>query len=214
VVLGLGRFGTAVARRLTENEQRVAGVDGDEAAVAAIQDELYEAIVADVTDREVIRNLNVNEAEAVFISLGASTERSIMAALHCVELGAPRIFARSVGEEHGRVLSKLGVTHVIAPEQQVAVQLADRVTWPDVLRRQDLGANHSLVELTAPGSLAGKTLRESNLRSEYGVQVVGVREPGGEQFDFVPDPDTELTKGAVLLVIARNERLQAFTELE
>ncbi len=138
VVLGLGSFGSALATRLTANGCRVTGVDGEEAPVESIKHLLYEAVVADVTDREVLKALLVDTADGVFISLGENIEPSLLAALACRELGATRVVVKGVTAEHGKILKHIGVERVIFPEVEMAEQLADSTAWPTTPRRSTL----------------------------------------------------------------------------
>jgi trk system potassium uptake protein TrkA len=120
VVLGLGSFGSALARRLTKNGCRVTGADASEARIDELKGQLYEAVVTDVTDRESLEQLLLNHADAVFISLGEEIEKSLLAALHAKELGARRVIVKGVTIEHGKILKRLGVDRVIFPEVEMA----------------------------------------------------------------------------------------------
>ena len=100
VVLGLGTFGTALASRLSANGRRVTGVDSNARHVEALRDQLYEAIVADVTDRNALKELLLPNAEAVIISLGEQIELSILTALHAKELGARHVYCKEIGRAH------------------------------------------------------------------------------------------------------------------
>ncbi|MGL5095896.1 MAG: potassium channel family protein, partial [Planctomycetia bacterium] len=193
VVLGLGTFGSSLARRLSDNGCRVTGVDSSEKAVVELQDKLYEAVVADVTDRDALERLLLNNAESVFISLGENIERSIMAALHVKELGARQIFAKGVTEVHARILRRLGVERVIFPEAEIAVQVADGVTWPNVLDKLKIDPNYSVVEIATPTCLSGKSLQEADLRRVYGVLVVAIKDALRNTVELAPTGDFVLS---------------------
>lgn len=210
VVLGLGSFGTALARRLSENGCRVTGVDQREKAVEDIKDHVYAAIVADVTDRLALEELLLHQADTVFISLGEQIERSILAALHAKDLGTRRIFAKGVTREHGRILEKLGVERVIFPEMEMAAQIADKVTWPNVLDRLPIDPEYGLMEVTVPGHLVGKTLTEANLRRRYGLLVVAVKDALHGYLETAPSADFRLSDDQILLVIGKQKDLDAF----
>ena len=214
VVLGLGSFGSALARKLSKNGCRVTGVDASETHVEEIKDQLYEAVVGDVTDRETLKQLLVNKADAVFISLGETIERSLMAALHSKELGAKRVLVKGVTEEHGKILKHLGVERVIFPEAEMAEQLADSMTWPNVIDALTIDTEYSLAEMAVPTALSGKTLRDADLRRNYGMSVLGIKDHLTGKLTLNPAGEFVLTDDQLLLVIGRREELQRFQDLK
>jgi trk system potassium uptake protein TrkA len=213
VVLGLGSFGMALATRLSKNGCRVTGVDSDEERVEEIKDDVYEAIVADVTDPDFLSQLSLEQAQCVIISLGESIEPSLLAALHCKELKARRIVVKGVTHEHGRILRKIGVEHVVFPEVDMAHQLADRETWSNVLDFLPIDDRHSLLEIAVPGSLAGKTLQEADIRRRYQISVLGVKDALTGELTINPGPEVRLTDDQLLLVIGPKEALETFREV-
>lgn len=128
MVLGLGRFGGALAQGLADAGHRVLGMDKDEKAIQPLADDLDEAIVADATDREVLKAADLPNTTAVFIALGDEPLRNIIATMHVVGLGAPRIIARGTDRTHARILRKLGDVQVILPEQDMGAYFARRMS--------------------------------------------------------------------------------------
>ena len=210
IVLGLGSFGTALALRLTQNGARVTGVDQAEQRVSELKDELYEAVVGDVCERETLEELLVEQCTAVFISLGESIERSLLAALHAKELKAPRIVVKGVTEDHGKILSRLGVDRVIFPEVEMARNLADRETWTNVLEVLKLGEDHTLVEMAVPSSIVGETLAEADLRRRYGINVLGIKDAMEGDWQVPPPPDVRLDDEKQLLVLGHTDAVSKF----
>lgn len=213
VVLGLGSFGTALAGRLAENGGRVTGVDAIESRVEQAKDALYEAVVADVTDRNLLAQLSLENAAAVCISLGESIEPSLLAALHAKELKARRIVVKGVTEEHGKILKRLGVDRVVFPEVEMARQLADRETWSNVLDFLPIGEDHTLLEIAVPSSMSGKSLGEANIRRRYGISVLGVKDALTGRLSLNPDVDMQLTEDQLLLVIGHEDDIARFREV-
>ncbi|MGD9388299.1 MAG: TrkA family potassium uptake protein [Gammaproteobacteria bacterium] len=127
VVIGLGRFGSALARRLAKNGQRVTGVDIDEQAVQAVEDCLTDALVADGADEEVLKSLDLPSADAVFISLGDHANRSIVATMFALELGAQRVIVKGIDALHAKILRKLGKVQVLFAEEAMARYVADHL---------------------------------------------------------------------------------------
>jgi trk system potassium uptake protein len=213
VVLGLGSFGAALAKRLAENGCRVTGVDASEDRVEALQDVLHEAVVGDVTDRETLEELLVAQSTAVFISLGEKIEMSMLAALHAREVGAKRVLVKGVTSEHGRILKHLGVERVVFPEAEMAVQLADSMTWPNVLDALAIDTDHQLIEMAVPDSLVGQSLRQADLRRKFGCMVLGVKDHLTGNLTINPDGEFRLTDDQLLLVIGRKEELGRLSQL-
>ena len=119
-MLGMGSFGMALARKLAANGCHVIGVDAERDRLEAVKNEIQECVIGDATDREVLENLPLRDASAVFISLGETISESLLATLHCKELGARQVIVKGVTKEHGKILEHLGVDRVVFPEEEVA----------------------------------------------------------------------------------------------
>jgi trk system potassium uptake protein TrkA len=213
VVIGLGSFGTALATRLHKNDCRVTGLDLRKDRVEMLKNELYEAVIGDATEREVLEHLSLRESHAVFISLGENIARSLLATLHCKELGARRIIVKGVTKEHGKLLKHLGVERVVFPEIEVATELADRMTWPNILDFLPIDPDYSIVEIAVPESWSGQTLAEANLRRRYNVWVVGLKDVLSGKLEIFPDADFRLNSSQLLLVVGRQTDLNRLREL-
>ncbi len=211
ICLGLGTFGAAVAERLAVDKVRVTGVDSDEERVAELQDTLYEALVADATDRRTLEQLPVDKADAVVVSLGEDFTASILACLHLKEMKARRVICKAISRDHEKILKRLGVDKTVFPEVERARSLADEIAWPNVLQQLMLGAGHMLAQITVPKSLEGKTLQQADLRRRYGINVIAVKDTVFDtDFRFNPDPQTELREEQVLLVVGTPEAIEKF----
>lgn len=213
IVLGLGTFGAALASRLFENDCRVTGVDVDRERVEELKNVLYEAVIGDTTSREVLEQLSMKTADAVFVSLGEDIARSLLATLHCKELGAKRIIVKGVTPEHGKLLQHLGVERIVFPETEVARELADRMTWPNMLDFLPIDQDHSIVELAVPQELEGKTLAEADLRRRMGVVVVGLKDVLTGKFEIFPGGDSRLNDSQLLLVVGKQDDLARLRKL-
>jgi trk system potassium uptake protein len=214
VVIGLGSFGTALAERLCKNGCRVTGVDASREHVEALKESLYEAVIGDATDRELLTHLQIREANAVFISMGEDITRSLLATLHAKELGARRIIVKGVTEEHGKLLKSLGVERVIFPEIEIAMELADRMTWTNIVDFLPIDPEYSFMEVAAPDSFAGRTLQELNLRQKFGVWVVGVKDPMSGALHMFPDGEYKVGADQLLLVVGKQDNLKGLRDVE
>ncbi len=214
IVLGLGSFGTALATKLCQNGCRVTGVDSSADRVEELKHLLYEAVIADVTSTESLKELNLSTATAVFVSLGENITPSLLCVLHARELGAKRIIVKGLTQDHAKLLKSLGVERVIFPEIEIAMELADRMTWPNVIDFMKIDPEYSFAEITAPMSLVGVTLRDANLRKDYGISVVGVKDALSGKLHMFPDGEFRLTDDQLLVVVGRHSDLNRLREMK
>ncbi len=214
VILGLGSFGAALAERAHQNGCRITGVDASEERVDDLKHLLREAVIADVTDRDSLAQLPLATADSVVISLGERYEQSILCALHVKELGARRVLAKGVTPAHGRILKKLGVDQVIFPETEAAMYWADKETWTNVIDFLPIDPEYGLVELAAPSTLHGQTLLEADIRRQYGVHIIGVKDVLHSKMTLVPPADFRMNDDQLLLVIGPKPALDRFRALK
>ncbi|NOX53495.1 MAG: TrkA family potassium uptake protein [Planctomycetes bacterium] len=214
IVLGLGTFGGTLARKLSENGCRVTGVDLKKELVEELKDVLFEAVIADATERASLEQLSIPKADAVVISLGGTIIPSLLAALHVKELKARRIIVKGLNQEHARLLKHLGVERVIFPEIEVAIELADRMTWPNVLDFLPIDPDYSLVEIAVPDSWSEQTLSDVAIRSKFDVWVIGVKDALSGELKLFPDGRFQLTSSQILLVIGRKKDLDRLRDVE
>jgi trk system potassium uptake protein TrkA len=213
IMLGMGTFGSALATKLAANGCAVIGVDLRRERLDLVKNAIHEAVIGDSTDREFLENLPIKEATAVFISLGESIALSLLATLHVKELGARNVIVKGVTKEHGKILEHLGVDRVVFPEEEVARELADRMTWPNVLDYLPIDPEYSVAEVAMPSSLSGRTLADANLRSTIGVHVMGIKDVMKGKFEMFPDGRTTLLDDQILLVVGREGEIAKLREL-
>jgi trk system potassium uptake protein len=213
VVIGMGSFGSALARRLAGHGCRVTGLDADRERIALLGDVLYEPVIGDATDRATLEHLNLRDATAVIISLGEDITQSLLATLHARAVGADRVIVKGVTKEHGQILKSLGVSRVIFPEEEMAAALGDRLLWPNIVDFLPIDPEYSFVEIAVPESFAGKTVIELDLRRRYGIWVVGVKDAMTGKLEMFPGGDFKLGLDQLLLVIGRQSDLSEIQEL-
>ena len=203
-VVGLGKFGYALAESVKELGHVAVGVDADEAMVRRAQAVLDQVFQADGTDKKVLEQLGFQNLDYVVVSIGKSMEASILVAMNLQELGVKNIWVKAISPEHEKVLKRLGVHFVVFPEQFVARQLAHRMAVPGILDYLPLGEGVLVQEITVE-RWAGKSLRDLNLPATHRVQVVAVKREGESRFSFVPRPDQVLNEGDVLVLLGHAE---------
>lgn len=207
-VIGLGLFGKKLARKLAEMDHEVLAVDQDEEAVTAVRDDVDKAVIGDVKQEGLLEELLTEDFDAVISTMATSLEASLLTVLHSKQLGVERIIAKSNGPEHSLILRRLGIDEIISPEEDVAEQLAEQIGNPRVQDYFKLREGHTLIEMVVPESFVGESLRDLELREEYGVQVIGVQKNGRGPFDYVPSPNEPFESDDIISVTGPNEVLE------
>lgn len=174
-VIGLGRFGFTVAKTLFENGAEVIGIDTNESLVEELRDSVTSAYVLDCTDETALKQLQLQEMDAVILGIGNNIEVSILTSAILKKMGVGYIHAKADSRLHAKILELIGVQNIVFPEEQIGMQLAHSLLSRNILNYVDLSTGHSIVELIAPPSYIGKTLQELALPTEKGVNVVAIR---------------------------------------
>jgi len=207
LIIGLGSFGLTLARSLVKRGNEVAVVDIDEERINKARTFVDKAMIADGTKREVLEELKVDEFDAVVVNLGDRIDASVLATLHLKELRAREIVAKAVSSDHETVLKMIGADQVVFPERDVGLRLSYVLSSSNVMDQFLLASDYSLVELTAPPALVGKSLKELDLRNRYGIQVVIVKRVATEELVF-PSGDFVVKDDDVLVVMGKEENLK------
>jgi len=210
-VIGLGKFGAHVARALYERGHEVIGVDNDRERVQDLRDHCTRALATDCTDPQALRELGLEECDAVIVSMGERMDASILVTLYLREIGVRRIVAKAVSFDHGKILGLIGATEVVHPERDTAMRLAVALGSRSILEYLPLGVGFSLVELATPPSFIGRTLGELEIRKQYHIQVVAVK--SGDRLELAPGAGFKIAEGDILLVVGRDTDLDAITRL-
>jgi len=213
VVIGLGRFGSHVARSLYAGGHEVLAIDSDPQAVQRVRDEVTRAVVLDARDKERLAALGAHEADAVVLSLGEQIEASALAALHLKELGVRYLIAKAGSEDHAKLLKLIGVDEVIFPERQAAERLANRLRDANVLDYIPLGQGYSIHEITPPAEFLGKSLAELRLRNRFGVQVLALRDTRSGELLVNPGAEAVIHDRHVMIVLGADRDLDRLRSL-
>ena len=211
VVLGLGRFGKALALELERDGVEVLGIDADGKRVQDLAGRLTHVVQADTTDLEALRQLSVGEFRRAVIGIGSSVEASVLTAFVLRTLGVRTIWAKATSESQGKILEQVGVHHVVRPEYDMGRRVAHLVRGR-LLDYIEFDDGYALVKTTPPESIVGRTLTESAVRSRYGVTVVGIK-PRGEAFTYA-QADTVPRAGDVIIVSGDRGKVERFSNEE
>jgi trk system potassium uptake protein TrkA len=210
VVLGLGRFGTSLALELVYRGIEVLGIDSDARIVQRHADELTYAAVADTTDPEALRQLDVPDYERAVVGIGNDLEASILTTAVLVDLGLPDIWAKAVSRQHGRILERIGAHHVVLPEHDMGERVAHLVTGR-MIDYIEFDEDFAMAETAAPSGIVGRPLSDTAVRSRHHVTVVAIKRPG-QSFTYATG-DTVVRPGDLLIVSGRIEDVESFANL-
>ncbi|GAA0599185.1 TrkA family potassium uptake protein [Craurococcus roseus] len=206
-VIGLGRFGGAVAETLVRLGHDVLGIDEDAEVVQSWADRLTHVVQADTTSSDTLRRLGVRDFDRAVVGIGSDIEASVLTVLALSELGVNDIWAKALSEKHGRILERTGAHHVVFPEVAMGQRVAHLVTGKmmDFIEFDD---GFAIVKTRAPREAEGRTLADCALRSKYGVTIVGVKRP---KTDFAyARPETAVQQGDLLIVCGPTKTVEAF----
>lgn len=207
-IVGVGTFGFYVAKALSEQKQDVLAIDIDKEKIQRVSRFASQAVIADAVDKETLDALGIKEVDVAVVSMGERTDRSILATLHLKELGVRDIVVKAVSEDHGRILSMIGASEVIFPERDMALRVANRLSAPNLLDHLPLAPGYSIEEVIPRLSFIGKTLRDIDLRNNYGVQVIAVKELVPERLNMIPAGDFVVKDSDILIVMGKDEDLR------
>ncbi|MBO7252677.1 MAG: TrkA family potassium uptake protein [Oscillospiraceae bacterium] len=211
VVIGLGRFGQGVARQLCALGAEVLAMDVRSDLVQQVANDVTHAVVGDAKDKEVLRALGVRDFDCAVIAIGEDLAASVLTALNLMELGVPYIVCKAHDETHRHVLEKLGVNRVVIPEKEQAQRLARSLHSHNVLEYIELSDEYGILEVPAPKSWVGKTLKELNVRAKLGVNIIAVESE--KKTTVSPPADYLIQNSDILVVLGDNFALEAVQKL-
>jgi len=211
LVLGLGRFGGAIAEALVDLGHEVLAVDYDHAIVQRYAGRLTHVVEADTTNEEALRQIGADEFGCAVVAIGTNIEASILTTSVLVDLGVSTIWAKAITRPHARILERVGATRVVLPEHEMGERVAHIVAGK-ALNYIEFEDGFALVETLPPREYVGKTLGEAGIRSEHGVTVVCVKRRG-EDFTYATG-ETVVQEDDLLIVAGRTELAERFAELD
>jgi trk system potassium uptake protein TrkA len=208
VVIGLGIFGTQLARHLYESGLDVIAVDKNKDVVQRIKDYSTKAVLADASDKEVLESIGVAADDIVVISFGEDLSASTLLTLHLKELKVKTIIVKVPNEDYKRILLKVGASEAIIPEREMANKVARSIISPNVLEYLPISEEYTIVELAPPTAFIGKSLADLDLRKKYNLQVIAIRDVLTNKMQLVPRASSVLKDSDVLVIIGREEDIR------
>lgn len=210
-VIGLGDFGTNVAVTLVNSGATVMVVDSDEKKLEEIADEVDFAVCIDATNPAALRQLGIHNYDGAIVGMGHSLETSVLIVLQLKEMGVPFVMAKASSNLEGRILQKVGADKVIFPDREMGIRVGNQIMNGNYFEAIELSERYSITDLPVPSGWAGKTIAELNIRSKYGVSIIGIR--GLETVTINPKPNEKLNADDALIILGDNTELKKLREM-
>lgn len=208
VVIGLGNFGSYLARALYQKGHEVLAIDINEKLVQSIMEDVNQAVVGDTTDIKILESLGITKVDAAIVCIGSVMEASILTTLNLKDMGIQRIVAKALSESHSRLLYKVGASEVFFPEKDLALSLAERLHSPNILEYMPFLKDYSIVELSPPANFIGKPLKELDLINKFGIQIIAIKELIPDRLNMVPRGSFIIKDSDIMIILGPKESLE------
>ncbi|NLG83549.1 MAG: TrkA family potassium uptake protein [Firmicutes bacterium] len=205
-VIGLGRFGTSVARTLFHLGQEVLAVDINEDRLRYVSEEVTSTAIADTTDVAALKSIGIRNFDVAVVAIGGDVQANIMTTLLLKDQGVPLVVAKALNKMQGRVLEKVGADRVVYPEREMGKRVAHSLVCPNLVDYIEIAAGYRVEEMVAPRWMHGKTLGQMELRKKHGVTAILIRHADGT-IDFSPGADGMVREGDILVLAGAVEDL-------
>jgi trk system potassium uptake protein TrkA len=222
-VIGLGQFGNAIARQLSQRGAEVIAIDIDEEAIEDIKDDVAYAVALDSTDIKALKSQNVQDVDAVVVCIGDDFEALVLTTVLLMELNVKRVISRANGKQQRLILEKIGVREILSPENEVGSAVAERLLNPNILSTLMLPDDYEIVEIKTPPAIANRTINDVGLRTKYNLNLITVK----REFDVnvkgqtmreqhiigVPGSDTILYETDTIIVFGQAKDINRFIDI-
>ncbi len=219
-VIGLGLFGSAIARKLSAKGAEVIAIDNDENNVENIKDDVAQAVTLDATDKKALLSQGVDEVDAIVVAIGENFEALLLCTVYLQEMNVKRLIARANDAQQRKILEKLGIEEILSPEDEVGKVVAERLINPSLLSMLQLPDEYEVVEVKAPKKSIGRSLRDIDFRNRYDLNVVTIKryaDSGKEEEKChvigVPDAETVISENDNLLLFGKVKNIEKFIEI-
>ncbi len=186
-VIGLGRFGSSVAKTLSLLGYEVLAIDSSEHEVQSIVNDVTHAVQVDALDEDALKALGIRNFDVVIVAIGEDVQANILVTVILKEMGVKKIIAKAKNNMHGKVLEKIGADLVVYPEKDMGIRVAYHLVSPNILDFIELSPEYSIIEIAAPSEFLGKSLGQLNLRAQYGMSVIAIKKKNS----IIADPGAE-----------------------
>jgi trk system potassium uptake protein TrkA len=222
-VIGLGQFGTAIARSLAKEGAEVMAIDINPEHVEQIKDYVAHAVVLDATDQKALEAQNIRDIDAVVVAIGEDFEALLMTTVQLMELNLPRVIARAANEQQRMILQKLGIHEILSPEEEVGRTFSKTLLNPNIRSFFLLPDGYEIVEINTPKKIADKSVKDIDLRRRFNLNLITVKRKFEEKKEGqtvqtehiigVPRADTILLGTDILIVLGKDKDVEKFVQL-
>ena len=212
VIFGVGDFGMNVAKTLANSGATVMVVDKEESQLEKIASEVTHTICADATNPEAMKQLGIRNYDGAIVGIGHNLETSALITMQLKEMDVPFIMVKASTDIEGRILTRVGADKVIFPDREMGIRVGNDIINGNYFEAIELSDEYSIVDMAVPSSWVGKTLQQLNVRSKYGISIIGIR--GLEELNVNPAADYRLLAQDILIVLGHNTEIQRLREIK
>lgn len=205
IVIGCGRFGSAVAKKMCQLGNEVMVIDKDEDSVENIAQQVTHTAIIDVTEERDLKSIGLGNFDVVIVAISSDIRASIMATIMAKEMGVPKIVCKAKDELQAKVLYKIGADKVVFPERDMGIRLAYNLASENILDQINLDPEYSIMEIVTPRNWIGKTIIELNLRVKYEITILAVKTQSGLR--VMPSPNYKMQEKNILIIIGNTEKI-------
>lgn len=222
-VIGVGRYGATIAKRLAEKGAQVFAFDPDEEKIENIKDDVAFAVTLDATDVRALKMQNIDDLDAAVVAIGENFEATVLTCVHLLDLGVKRVIARASGDHQRLILGKIGITEILTPEYEVANVVTEKLLNPNIVSFLQLPDDHEIAEIRAPKGVIGRTIDEIGFRNKYEMTLITIKreyditkngeDSKEEHIIGVPKSETPIKESDTLVVFGAAKSVQRFIEI-
>ena len=212
-ILGLGVFGTTIAKTLHKYDCHIIAVDNHEQQINQLESILTRGVVGDITDRSLLRAAGIQNCDAVVVATGTNLESSVLAVMHSKTLGVPKVIAKVKGTTAKEILLRIGADKVISPEKETGISLAKHLIHRNTTSVFELDGNVSIVEFKPPKKWLGKTLAELQLRQNYKMNIIGYRCGENQELNIQLTPDYVFNEDELITAVTDHNTIDHLEDL-
>lgn len=205
LVIGCGRFGSSVAKKMCQLGNEVMVIDKDEDSIDNIAEQVTHTAIVDVTEERDLKSIGLGNFDVVIVAISSDIRASIMATVMAKEMGVPKIVCKAKDELQAKVLYKIGADKVVFPERDMGIRLAYNLASENILDQINLDPEYSIMEIVTPQNWVGKTIIELNLRAKYDITVLAVKTQSG--LKVMPSPNYKMQEKNILIIIGNTDKI-------
>ncbi len=209
-VIGLGRFGSSLAKALFQMGKEVLAIDIAEERIQSMIDHVTHAVQVDATDEIAMKSLGLGNIDVVLVSIG-QLQQSILATMIVKGLGVKHLVCKATSELHGKILDKLGADRVVYPERDMGTRVAHSLVSGNILEYIELSSDYYIIEVIAIKDFTGKSLKTLDFRAKYGINIIAVKRE--REINVSPGANFIIDNGDILVAIGRTEKLKEMEEI-